>query len=353
MESWLQSRPSRADQADRLEVARAVWFPAPKTVEVRDEPLAIPGAGEVGIRTLRSAISHGTEMLVYRGQVDPEMALDLPALRGSFGFPIKYGYATVGRVETVGREVVRLKAGDLVFVHHPHQSSYVVLEAAAQLLPAESDPEGSALLANIETAINIVLDAHPRTGDRVAIFGQGVVGLLVTQLMRRAGVETIIAVDPVAKRRALASAIGADVVLDSGSDVPDRVMRLTAGAGTDLAIEVSGNPSALELAIDCLRFQGTVVAASWYGTKPVPLRLGGAFHRNRIRIVSSQVSHLDPGLGPEWTPARRIRLAISLLDELVLAPLISHRFPLEDAREAYRLIDEHPEETVQVLFTYV
>jgi 2-desacetyl-2-hydroxyethyl bacteriochlorophyllide A dehydrogenase len=292
-------------------------------------------------------------MLVYRGQVDPALTLDLPTLRGSFRFPIKYGYATVGRVDATGREVVRLKEGDLVFVHHPHQSVFVVPEDSAQLLPPHVDPEAATLLANIETAINIILDGHPRIGDRVMVFGQGVVGLLVTQLLRRAGVQTIVAVDPIEKRRLLSTTVGAHHALRPGSSLGDEVGHVWGDSGADLAIEASGNPAALDQAIDCLRFQGTAVAASWYGIKPVTLRLGGAFHRNRLRIISSQVSHIDPALAPAWTRERRMQLAISLLQEIMWQPLISHRFALDDAAEAYRLIDEHPDETVQVLFTYV
>jgi threonine dehydrogenase-like Zn-dependent dehydrogenase len=130
-------------------------------------------------------------------------------------------------------------------------------------------------------------------------------------------------------------------------------MDLTSGMGADLAIEVSGNPAALNLAIDVVRLQGKVVAASWYGKKPVTLDLGGAFHRNRVRIVSSQVSHIDPELGATWTRERRTQMAVDLLSEISWQPLISHRFPIERAAEAYQLLDEHPDSVVQVLFAYV
>src|SRR5579884_2349614 len=84
--------------------ARAVWFPQPRTVELRPEPLAEVGPGDIRVRALVSGLSHGTEMLVYRGQVAPELGLDLPALRGSFAFPIKYGYASVGTVVEAGAQ---------------------------------------------------------------------------------------------------------------------------------------------------------------------------------------------------------------------------------------------------------
>ena len=352
MDISLESRPSPAERA-RIDTARAVWFPRARDVELREERLPALGAEDILVRAVRSAISHGTEMLVYRGQVDAGLTLDLPTLKGSFAFPIKYGYASVGRVEQLGADVSSLEVGDQVFVHHPHQSAYVVPASAAIRLSESLDPEAGVLLANVETALNIVMDARLRSGSRALVFGQGVVGLLVTQVLRRSGAGLIVAVDPVVKRRELAMMVGADLALTPDGTLRDRVLDRTDGQGADVAIEVSGNPAALNQAIDSVGFQGRVIAASWYGHKPVSLDLGGRFHRNRVRIVSSQVSRVDPELGPEWTSARRTEMARDLLADIGWRPLISHRFPIERAAEAYRLIDERPEETVQVLFAYV
>ena len=321
----------------------SVWFAAPGQVELRHEPPAVLGSADVRVDAIASAISHGTEMLVLRGQVPPGLELDLPTLRGGFDFPIKYGYASVGRVVEAGPDA-QLRPGQAVFVHHPHQSSYVVPSSMPIALPDDLDPQLGIFLANIETAVNVTLDAAVRLGERVAIFGQGVVGLLLTQVLRRAGAGHVIVVEPVAARRALALRLGADDAL-----APDEA---TAGLGVDVAIEVSGNANALQQAIDSLAFGGTCVVCSWYGTKPVSLRLGGGFHRRRPRIVSSQVSTIDGALQPRWTHKRRMQVALDLLPTLNLADLITHRFPLERAADAYALVDRHPEETVQVVLTY-
>ncbi|HET8587045.1 MAG TPA: zinc-binding alcohol dehydrogenase, partial [Candidatus Limnocylindria bacterium] len=209
-------------------------------------------------------------------------------------------------------------------------------------LPRDLEPERAIFLANLETALNVVLDAHARFGETVVVFGQGVVGLLVTQLLARSGVS-VTAVDGYEQRRRLAERFGAAVV------APDE-LRATA---TDVTIEISGNPAALQQAIEMTAVEGTVVVASWYGTKAAALQLGGAFHRHRLRLVSSQVSHLDPSLAPRWDRDRRTRLALELLPRLDLAPLITHRFSLDQAVDAYRLIDEHPEQAVQVVFRHV
>lgn len=338
-------------------MARAVWFPQARAVELRREALPAAGPGDLRVRAIASAVSHGTEMLVYRGQVPSQMPLDLPAVRGDFDFPIKYGYASVGWVVQVGARVEGFATGDLVFVHHPHQTEYVVPATAQQgpepvRLPPELPPEHGVFLANVETAVNVLLDAAPRLGERVVVFGQGVVGLLLTQLTRQAGAGLVIAVDPFSLRRELARAAGADVVLAPDENLPTTIRDLTGGLGADLVLEASGNPAALDQAIAATAFQGTVVVCSWYGTKPAAIDLGGAFHRRRIRIVSSQVGSIDPTLQARWSFRRRLDLARDLLSTLTLTPLITHRFPLARAAEAYDLIDRHPEETGQVILTY-
>jgi len=325
-------------------VVKSVWFAGPRQVELRDEELPALGPCDVHIEAIASAISHGTEMLVFRGQVPEDLDLDLSTLRGSFAFPIKYGYASVGRVVACGPGVGRFENGDLVFSHHPHQSAYVVPETLPIRLPDALEPTLGIFLANVETAINVVLDAAPRLGERVVVFGQGVVGVLITQLLQRTGVSQIVAVDPIGARRELALQVGADRALDSGLG--------SRGADFDLAIEASGNPAALNQALDSVAFGGTIVVCSWYGTKPASLMLGGAFHRRRLRIVSSQVSTIDTALQPRWSRERRQALACELLPRLKLNGLISHSFPMAHSAEAYDLVDAHPEKAMQVVLTY-
>ncbi len=318
-------------------------------MELRTEELAEPGPDEVRVRASLSAISHGTEMLVYRGEVDAGLPLDLPTLSGGYGFPLKYGYASVGRAVAIGREVRGVREGDLVFALHPHQDEYVIAESLVRRLPDRTVPEEGVFLANLETAINVVLDAKPHLGEVVAVFGQGVVGLLVTQLLRRSGARAIV-VEPSALRRSFAERCGADAAIEAGDGVLLR--SLIGRRGADIAIDASGNPSALQEAIDCVAPEGTVVVCSWYGDKPVPLDLGGRFHRGRIRIVSSQVGRIDPSLAPRWDRERRLELATSLLGELMLAELITHRVPFARAAEAYALLDDRAGETVQVVLDY-
>ncbi len=332
--------------------ATSLWFPAPRTVELRTEQIGKPDAGEVRIQTIASGISAGTELLVYRGLVPPELPLDLPGMAGSFGFPIKFGYASVGRIVETGAGVDASRMGELVFVHHPHQSQYVARSEDAITLGDETPPTVGTLLANLETAINVVLDAHPRLGDRIVIFGQGVVGLLITALLRRAGAGLLIAVEPDAARANLSMQLGADGVARDGDEAAQMVENLGHCKGADIALECSGNPAAMDEALGTVAAEGSLVAVSWYGVKPVPLHLGAEFHRKRLRIISSQVGGMDPALTPRWNRGRRLDLARAILPQIPVHLLVTHQIPFQRAREAYQLLESRKDGAIHIALTY-
>ena len=335
--------------------AVSVWFTSPKTVELRAAGVRSPSKGEVRIEALFSAISHGSEMMVYRGEVPSGLSLDstLPTLQGSFGFPVKYGYASVGRVTDIGSGVGELSEGDLVFAFNPHETLYTVPATVVIRLPQELDPRIGVFAANLETALNSLLDAAPRLGERVVVIGQGVVGLLITQLARRAGASLVVTSDLYEKRRRLSRSAGADLAVDpSAESLAERVSAMTGGMGADVVIEASGQPRALNDAVTVAAAEGRVIVVSWYGTKRADLALGSDFHRKRLTLKSSQVSNLDPSLTPRWTILRRRELAVRYLGGLSLDELVSHVLPFERAADAYRLIDEQPGEVIQVALEY-
>ncbi|HYV07303.1 MAG TPA: zinc-binding alcohol dehydrogenase, partial [Blastocatellia bacterium] len=325
--------------------AVSIWFSAPRTVELRTENARMPAAREVRVEALYSGISHGSEMMVYRGEVPPELELDssLATLQGSFNFPVKYGYANVGRVLDIGADVGDLTEGQLVFAFNPHETCYTVPASVLIKLPPEIDPRLGVFAANVETAMNAVLDAAPRLGERVVVVGQGVVGLLITQLMRKAGASLIITTDLYENRRRLSLLAGADLSIDPASkSLGEHVAAMTDGMGADIVIEASGQPAALDAAVKVTAAEGRVVVVSWYGTKRADLNLGSDFHRKRLTLKSSQVSNLDPSLTPRWTIRRRRNLAVGYLRELMLDEMISHVLSFNQAAEAYRLIDHQP-----------
>ncbi len=309
------------------------------------------GPADIRVEALASGISQGTELLVLRGQAPENLPLDLPTLRGSYQLPIKFGYASVGRVVARGNGVENLDVGQLVFVHHPHQTQYVVPAGTAIPIDPQTDPAVGTILANLETAVNVVLDAAPRLGDRVAVFGQGVVGLLITQLLKLTGVERIVAIDPSSSRLELARNAGAEVYTSYAEALDDGILGIDA-VRADVAIECSGNPKALDDAIATVGMEGTVVVASWYGSKPVSLNLGDSFHRKRLRLVSSQVGNINPCLMPRWSYSRRMEVAKAMLQRLDLEPLVTQRVHFEKAPELYQLLMTEPSATVHATLIY-
>jgi len=331
--------------------AQAIWMTGMRQITVRAEELPSLADDAVAVTALRSAISHGTEMLVYRGQVPADLALDLPTLAGSFAFPIKYGYALVGEVTACGAAVTSHQVGDRVFVLHPHQTYLQVPAAQAKRIPVGIAPTTAVLAANMETAINIVHDLRPALGDVVVVVGLGVVGLLVTWLLARQQLTNLIGVDPIAERRALAQQLGANAVCAPG-DAAAVVAEATHGRGADGVIEVSGNPAALAGAVAVAGFEAQVVVASWYGTKAVTLDLGSHFHRSRIRLRASQVGHLAPDLLPRWDYARRMDVVWRQLAQFPAQLLISHHYHFSDAPQAYAVVDGGGADVVQVVLHY-
>lgn len=332
---------------------RSVYFTAPGEAAVVTEATPSPATGEVLVETLVSAISPGTEMLFYRGHLPTGVAVDtsITALSGGLHYPLKYGYACVGRVIGLGAGVSEDWMGKLVFAFHPHESHFCAPLSSLLPMPPGMEPERAALLPNAETAVNLVMDGAPLVGERVVVFGLGIVGLLTTALLAQFPLAALYAVDPIGSRRAVASSLGATQTFDP-AEMEAIAAALADSLGADLIFELSGQPTALDQAVQIAGFGARVVVGSWYGNKRASLELGEHFHRNRIRIVSSQVSTLAPHLTGRWTKARRMDVAWRFLADLPVERLITQRFPVAEAADAYRLIDGQPEQTVQVVFDY-
>ncbi len=202
--------------------------------------------------------------------------------------------------------------------------------------------ETASLLPTVETALSFVHDARPLAGERVLVLGQGVVGLVATALLARFPLSRLVTVNPIPARRRLSMALGA-----ASSVAPEDLDE----ADFDLSLEVSGAPRALNTAIAATGTEGRVVVGSWYGDKREEIDLGTHFHRARLTLFSSQVSRIGALLTARWSKKRRLQVALDLLATLPAEELISHRFALESAADAYRLLDEEPGDCLQVLLT--
>jgi len=328
--------------------ARVLRFTGPRSVEIATVDVRRP-AGTVLLRTLYSGISSGTELLAYRGELPPDTALDdtLSGLSGgTFRYPFSYGYSCVAEVEA-GTET--FPEGSRAFAFAPHRDRFAVAEADLILLDDDVDPRLATLFPLVETALQMTLDAAQVFEQPVIVVGQGAVGMLVALLLQRAGAR-VVAVEPQLWRREVAASLGvAAVAPDEASGV---VTELTQGAGVPLVVEASGSPAALVGSLSLLAHEGVALVGSWYGTKPVTLPLGGAFHRRRLTIKSSQVSTIPADQQSSWDVPQRRASARSLLSSLPLAAIATTEFPFSAAADAYAALDRGVEGVLHVALRY-
>jgi 2-desacetyl-2-hydroxyethyl bacteriochlorophyllide A dehydrogenase len=337
----------------------ALFFESPLSVRPVVEALADNRPGELLVQTTLSAISSGTEVLVFKGEIPAGEAVDasIAALSGDFAYPLKYGYALVGRVITTGGDVDPAWIGREVFAFHPHESHFWARPDELLVLPPDIDPLEAVFLANTESALNFLMDARPLVGETVVVFGQGVVGLLTTGLLNLMPLGRLVTLDRHPLRRSKSLEMGAHAALDP-ENVPFGEQRSALWASdpedhrADLVFELSGNPLALNHAIACCGYGGRILIGSWYGSRRTDLDLSLHFHRSRIRLISSQVSTVAPDLCARWAKSRRLQTAWEMIRRIRPASLVTHRFPIEQAQQAFELLTDRPEETLQVLLTY-
>jgi 2-desacetyl-2-hydroxyethyl bacteriochlorophyllide A dehydrogenase len=345
-------------------VPQVVQFNAPRDValvEVDRQPLE---PASVRVRTWYSGISAGTELTAYRG-TNPYLTGSWdPTARvfrqgtPTFEYPVAgWGYSETGEVVEVGDEVSDVEVGQVVYGIWGHRSEAVVPAAAVagRVLGPDRDPLEGTFARVGAIALNAVLAADIRLGDRVAVFGQGVIGLLATRLAHLSGAE-VIAVDGLAPRRAMATRFGASEVV--AADHPDgagaAVRALTGWTGVDSAIELSGNDRALHEATRCVVVDGTVVASGFYQGGAEHLRLGDEFHHNRVRIIASQISGTPVALGPRWD---RVRLVSVFMEQVTsgrvdVRPLVTDVVDAGDVAQAFDRLDRSDPKTLQVVLRF-
>ena len=305
--------------------AQALFYIAPGAAELREVALAPLAPGQVEVRTLYSAISRGTERLVSAGAVPPgEYArMRAPHQEGDFPFPVKYGYAAVGVVEAGPDALV----GRHVFSLYPHQNRFRVPADAVVVLPDDVPAARAVLGANAETALNAIWDAELNSGERVLVLGAGLLGCLIAAFLSRIHQHVDIT-DKLAEPAARVT------------DFPVNYVSSEAlGADYDLVFHTTASAAGLQAAIDALAFEGRVIELSWFGDRPVPLLLGGAFHSRRLTIRSSQVGHVAPSRRETTSHRDRLAEALALLTDARLDRLITGEVAFTDLpREIPRLL---------------
>lgn len=298
-----------------MTVARAFWTVAAGIGELRDETLAAPRDDEICVRTLASGISRGTEATVFAGRVPASQyaTMRAPLMAGAFPFPVKYGYAAVGLTTDDAR----------VFVLHPHQDVFVVPRAMCVPVPDAVPTARAVLAANMETALNILWDAHPLAGERVLVVGAGVVGLLTAALLARVPATRVTVVDIDVARGDIARRFGCAFATPQ-----------EAPGDQELIVHASGSESGLRLALDRAGFEARIVEASWFADRAPSLPLGEAFHPKRLRILSSQVGSVAPPMRGRRSHAQRLATALALLDDAAFDALLEPPTAFHDLPQA-------------------
>ena len=300
---------------------RQFWIRAPGHGEIVSADLPARQADEVLVRTLYSGISRGTEALVFKGEVPPSQYQEMraPFQEGEFPGPVKYGYASVGKIEDGPDTTTKALRDRVVFCLYPHQDFYCVPIEGVTVVPDGVPASRAVLAANMETAVNAVWDGRPAAGDRIMVIGAGVVGLLISWLCRQMPGVQVSVVDINPARKMIAKNLG----LPFFTEPPRNV-------NADLVFHASGTPQGLISALTVAGVEATIVDASWYGTRSVALPLGESFHSRRLTIRSSQVSRLHPERVPRWNRARRMALALELLRDPHLDVLVMRESAFED-----------------------
>jgi len=340
-----------------------VRFTAPKVTDVVQADPLVAGPGFVRVRTLCSGISADTDLTAFLGtnpylhsRWDARQRLFLPG-EPTFTYPITgLGSAEVGEVTETGPGVTGPAVGERVWGSWGHRGDGLLPAeiASGQRLPSGADIRLGVFAGAGAVALNAVIEADIHVGETVAIFGQGVTGLLATRLAMLNGAD-VVAVDPAPERLGLATRFGAAEVV-AARDVPaaERVRELTGGRGADVCIELSGTYPALHEAVRTVCFSGRVVAAGFYEGGGAALRLGEEFRQNRVEIVGSQVSGVPPRYANRWTRERLhrdfVRLAVTgRVDPL---PLITHTVPVARVQQAFETLAAGQPATLQVVLDF-
>jgi hypothetical protein len=309
------------DQNALSEASRALWYVAAGQAEIRDELLGLLPAGTVRVRARHGAISRGTESLVAHGRVPASEfeRMRAPFMAGAFPFPVKYGYATVGTVESGPADFI----GHTVFTLHPHQTLFDVPVAAAVTVPAGVPAARAVLAANMETALNAVWDAGTGPFGRVAVVGAGVVGALTGLLLHDLASADVTLIDVNPARAAVAAAFGLKFAMPEGAPVD-----------CGLVVHASASASGLATALGLAGDEATILELSWYGDALVSVPLGGAFHSRRLKLIASQVGKVAPSHRRDWTFRRRLEKALALLADDRLDVLFDPAVAFDDLPDA-------------------
>ena len=328
-----------ADPDPQGKRTRALWTVSRGKLAIREESIGPKPEGAVFVRSVFSGVSRGTERLVFDGNV-PEsewQTMRAPMQAGEFPFPVKYGYAAVGRVDDPASSL----DGKFVLALHPHQDCFFADVTKLIPVPANIPPRRATLAPNMETALNGVWDSGAGPGDRIVIVGAGIVGCLVAALCAALPGAEVTLIDVLPSRGLLAETLGVNF------STPD-----TAPPQADLVFHTSASAAGLNTAVSCAGFESRIVEMSWYGRASPVVPLGGAFHSKRLQLISSQVGAVSPLRRPRWSYERRLAKALALLDHEKFDALLTHLVAFDDAAMLLPDLFDHSVDALGITITY-
>lgn len=286
--------------------AQTLWHIDPFSSQLIMEELAVDKGSM--LETQFSMISTGTERLVAGGRVPASLRekMKVPFMKGSFDFPLAYGYSCVASD----------KEGKSYHLMHPHSSKIIAPSDVLFPLGNNAPLSRYALISNMETVVNAIWDAELTKGDRVAIIGGGNLGCMLALVLRDIhGIEVDV-LEQVSERKELLVELGFNVEMDV---LYHKVFHTSCSA------------SSLQRAIDITDLDGRVIELSWYGSTELQLSLGENFHYNRITIRASQVSHIPPHKRDEYDFNSRKGYCASLIEQMDALDDLIHLVPFSDA----------------------
>jgi 3-hydroxyethyl bacteriochlorophyllide a dehydrogenase len=338
---------------------RAVVFPGPGEVELRDIARPTVRAGHLLIETYFSAVSTGTELLVLDGRL-PE------AYGGVIRYPLVPGYENVGRVLECGADVTGVEVGDWVVCEgassFPGLHSFwgghsgLVLARSSEIFPLPSGllPEHGLFMVLTSIALHALQRGAVGLGHTVAVIGQGTVGLLAAQIARAMGAREVLAVDRFDERLAVSRVVGATSTLRAASadELIERARDTLDPRGFDVVIDASGAASLAEAAPRLCRERGRLVLAGMY-TEPVRFAYWDLFTRELDVSASRQAGPRQdiPSAYYSWTWRRTHEESLRLLSTGVVQvePLITDRLPIEQIDAGYEALRSRPEMAIKVV----
>lgn len=294
---------------------KSLWHTSTNT-EIRFNKSLNILSNKTRVKSKYSMISLGTESLVLNKKIPKavEDYMTVPYMEGDFNLPIKYGYALSGVLDS----------GEKVHLMHPHQNSCIVdtnsVFKACQELPLKRIP----LISNMETVINAIWDGCLNQNQTIAICGFGNIGSLLALTLKHHYNFDVKIIETNEWRKQKAQELGFEL--------------LSEATGFDIAFNTAANENALQFCIDRANEEGKIIDISWHGTSKTTLKLGKNFHKNRLRLIATQVSKIPISKRKEYDYFKRKVLAVTILNNNIFDKLITNIIPFDDAPEFFNSV---------------